>query len=110
MKENGSLKWFWTWQSKFATYITASKNRGIETVKANFPSGFPNTILVHDCWPSHLNTAAAGHQICTANLLRELRFFKEKYQCPWAAQFSEMIMAAIELKKIITVPNRLYET
>ncbi|MET3113207.1 hypothetical protein AAKU52_000929, partial [Pedobacter sp. CG_S7] len=25
----------------------------------------------------------------------------EKYKCPWAAQFSQMIMQAIELKKII---------
>ncbi|WP_069658629.1 IS66 family transposase [Arcticibacter eurypsychrophilus] len=44
MKENGKLKWFWTWQSQFATYITASKNRGFETVKAHFPAGFPSTI------------------------------------------------------------------
>ncbi len=51
MKEDGRLNWFWTWQSKFATYITASKNRGFETVKAHFPSGFPKAILVHDCWP-----------------------------------------------------------
>lgn len=101
MKENGKLNWFWSWQSKFATYITASKNRGFETVKAHFPSGFPNAILVHDCWPSHFNTPADGHQICTVHLLRELRFFKEKYQCPWAVQFSQMIMQAIELKKTI---------
>ena len=101
MKENGKLNWFWTWQSKFATYITASKNRGFETVKANFPSGFPKAILIHDCWPSHLNTPAAGHQICTAHLLRELLFFKQKYQCSWATQFSQMIMQAIEFKKTI---------
>ena len=101
MKENGKLNWFWTWQSKNATYITASKNRGVETVKANFPGGFPNAVLVHDCWKSHLNTTAAGHQICTAHLLRELLFFKQKYKCSWAAQFSEMIMMAIKLKKNI---------
>jgi transposase len=105
MKENGKLNWFWTWQSKFATYIYASKNRGFETVKTNFPSGFPKAILVHDCWPSHLNTPAAGHQICTAHLLRELLFFKQKYQCSWAAQFSQMIIQAIELKKIMKLAD-----
>jgi transposase len=99
MNQNGKLNWFWAWQSKFATYITASNNRGFDTVKAHFPSGFPNAILVHDCWSSHLNTPAKGHQICTAHLLRELLFFKQKYQCPWAAQFSQMIIQAIELKK-----------
>lgn len=101
MKENGKLNWFWTWQSKFATYITASKNRGFETVKANFPTGFPKAILIHDCWPSHLNTAARGHQICTAHLLRELLFFEQKYQCRWTAQFTQMILKAIELKRTI---------
>ncbi|MFS4474719.1 IS66 family transposase [Chryseobacterium sp. T20] len=101
MKENGRLSWLWTWQSKFATYINASKNRGFETVKANFPAGFPKAILVHDCWPSHLNTAAVGHQICTAHLLRELLFLEQKYRSPWAVEFSKMIMGAIQLKKTI---------
>lgn len=101
MKENGKLNWFWTWQSKFATYITASKNRGFQTVKTNFPAGFPNAVLVHDCWKSQLNTTAAGHQLCTAHLLRELLFFKQKYKSPWAAQFSKMIMMATKLKKTI---------
>ena len=101
MKENGKLNWFRTWQGKFATYITASKNRGLQTVKTNFPAGFPNAVLVHDCWKGHLNTTAAGHQICTAHLLRELLFFKQKYKSPWAAQFSEMIIMATKLKKTI---------
>ena len=101
MKENGKLNWFWTWQSKFATYITTSKNRGIETVEAHFPAGFPKAILVHDCWASHLNTPARSHQICTAHLLRELIFFKQKYQSTWAAQFSRMLIGALELKKIM---------
>lgn len=101
MRENGKLNWFWTWQSKLATYITASQNRGFDTVNTHFPFGFPNAILIHDCWPSHLNTAAAGHQICMAHLLRELIFFKQKYKCQWAAQFSTMVIQALELKKTI---------
>lgn len=101
MKENGKLNWFWAWQSPLATYIIASANRGIATVEAHFPMGFPKAILVHDCWPSHLNTAAAGHQICTAHLLRELKFFEQKYQSIWATQFSQMLNGALELKKSI---------
>ncbi|MGJ1274230.1 IS66 family transposase [Sphingobacterium siyangense] len=101
MRENGKLNWFWTWQSKFATYITASNNRGSETVDAHFPAGFAKAILVHDCWPSHLNTPAAGHQICTAHLMRELLYFIQKYQCPWAQKFQQMISRAIQLKKTI---------
>jgi transposase len=49
IKVNGKNNWFWTWQSKFATYVVFSKNRGIDTIKSNFPKGFKDTILVHDC-------------------------------------------------------------
>ncbi|TXD45817.1 MULTISPECIES: IS66 family transposase, partial [unclassified Polaribacter] len=33
IKVNGKNNWFWTWQSKFATYVVFSKNRGIDTIK-----------------------------------------------------------------------------
>lgn len=107
MKQNGQLNWFWTWQNKLATYIVASANRGIATIKEHFPAGFPKAILVHDCWPSHLNTEAAGHQICTAYLLRELKFLEQKYQSEWATQFSRMLILALELKKSIPLDQYL---
>ncbi|VAW11242.1 hypothetical protein MNBD_BACTEROID03-1403 [hydrothermal vent metagenome] len=46
---NGNLNWFWTWQSKLATYIVFSQNRGDATIKMNFPSGFQDAVLVSDC-------------------------------------------------------------
>uniref|UniRef100_UPI003742B939 IS66 family transposase n=1 Tax=Sphingobacterium cavernae TaxID=2592657 RepID=UPI003742B939 len=107
MKQNGQLNWFWTWQNKLATYIACSANRGIATIKEHFPAGFPKVILVHDCWPSHLNTEAAGHQICTAHLLRELKFLEQKYQSEWATQFSRMLILALELKKSIPVKFKI---
>jgi hypothetical protein len=50
MKVTGKNNCFWAWQSKFATFIVFSKNRGIATIDANFPKGFKNPVLVHDCW------------------------------------------------------------
>ena len=97
--QNGKLNWFWTWQSKSATFISYSSNRGFETIKENFPAGFPNAVLVHDCWKSHFNTSAMGHQICTAHLLRELSFFEEKYKSIWALNFKQMLYLALELGK-----------
>jgi transposase len=102
MNNNGKLGWFWTWQSKMATFIVYSSNRGFDTVKANFPNGFPDTVLVHDCWKSHLSTPALGHQLCIAHLLRELVFFEEKYNCQWGLGFKKMLYDALELKKAIT--------
>lgn len=94
--ENGKLNWFWTWQSKLATFICYSSNRGFDTIKENFPFGFPNAVLVHDCWKSHFNTRALGHQICTAHLMRELLFFQEKYKSTWASNFKQMLYQALE--------------
>jgi hypothetical protein len=52
-KVNGKKGWFWTFQSPVATYITFSNNRGNTTIDEDFPKGFINTILVHDCWRSY---------------------------------------------------------
>lgn len=103
MNENGKLGWFWAWQSKVATFISYSATRGSAAVAANFPDGFPDAILVHDCWKSHLNTPALGHQLCVAHLLRELLFFEQKYQSVWSADFKEMLYQALELKKTISL-------
>lgn len=97
--QNGNLNWFWTWQSKLATFICYSSNRGQATIEDNFPAGFPNAVLVHDCWKSHFNTPALSHQICTAHLLRELVFFQEKYKSTWASDFKQMLYQALELNK-----------
>jgi transposase len=74
IKVNGKNNWFWTWQSKLSTYVVFSKNRGIATIETNFPKGFQDAVLVHDCWASHFQTQCKTHQLCIAHLLRELIF------------------------------------
>ncbi len=71
-KVNGKLNWFWVWQNLQLTYITHSKSRGKKAIEDNFPQGFPKAILGSDAWKPQLNTAAKGHQLCTAHMLREL--------------------------------------
>ena len=102
MNRNGRLGWFWTWQSKLATYISYAATRGASAIHTDFPKGFPDAVLVHDCWKSHLNTPASAHQLCLAHLLRELLFFEQKYGSLWAAEFKKMLYRALELKKIIS--------
>lgn len=79
IKVDGNKGWYWAWQYGSATYIVFSDNRGIATIDANFPSGLPGAVLVHDCWASHFRTACRTHQLCTAHLLRELVYFTERY-------------------------------
>jgi transposase len=101
-KVNGKKGWFWTFQSQVATYITFSNNRGTATIDKNFPNGFTNSILVHDCWRSYFQIKCKTHQICIPHLLRELVFFEERYESQWAINFKELLYEAIELKRNLT--------
>ena len=106
-KVNGKNGWFWIWQSKVATFITFSNNRGMATIDATFSEGFPKAIFVHDCWKSHFNTNAARHQICTSHLLRELKYFDERYKSLWANEFKLLIYEALKLKDSLTPSDYL---
>lgn len=99
IKVNGEKGWFWTWQNKVMTYIAFSKNRGYDSIEANFENGFQKAVLVHDCWSSHFKTTCKTHQLCTAHLLRELVFFEERYQSKWAIDFKNLIYKALKVKK-----------
>lgn len=107
-KVNGKNGWFWTWQSKSATFITYSDNRGTATINTNFANGFNDAVLVHDCWKSHFETNSKNHQLCTSHLLRELNFFEERYQSSWATSFKKMLYEAIKLKKTLSPSDYLY--
>jgi transposase len=104
IKINGKKGWFWAWQNRFLTYIVFSTNRGFATIEDHFSKGFPNAVLLHDCWASHFKTICKTHQICIAHLLRELIFFEEKYESNWATNFKRMLYNALEIKKELT-PN-----
>lgn len=99
IKVNGQNNWFWTWQTKSATYVVLSKNRGTATIDTNFPKGFKDAVLVHDCWASHFQTPCKTHQLCVAHLLRELMFFEERFGSNWATEFKRLLYDALELKK-----------
>jgi transposase len=107
-KVNGKNGWFWTWQTKLATFIAFSSNRGKATIDENFTNGFENAVLVHDCWKSHFDTKVQSHQLCIAHLLRELNFFIERYQIKWAILFKEMLLDALELKKQLAHEHYYY--
>ena len=97
---NGKNYWAWTFQNQRATYIAINKSRGTRAIEQIMPEGFGNNILVTDCWASYFKENAAGHQLCTAHLLRELKFFTQKYpDSTWAPRLSELITDAIHVRK-----------
>ena len=57
---NGKNAWAWVFQSPKATYIHSDKSRGKTVINQLFPRGFPETVLVHDCWSSYFGVQAKG--------------------------------------------------
>jgi transposase len=97
---NGKNHWAWTFQNPRATYIAIHKSRGKKAIDHIMPEGFENNILVTDCWAAYFKDSAAAHQLCTAHLLRELKFFTQKYpESTWAPRLSELITDAIHERK-----------
>jgi transposase/uncharacterized coiled-coil protein SlyX len=97
---NGKNGWAWVFQTPDATYIHAGDSRGKKVIDELFPQGFPKTVLVHDCWPSYFSVPTDGHQICTAHLLRELKYLDKLYSGQeWTSDFTGLLHKALELKK-----------
>ena len=82
--------------------MRGTDNRGYKTIEENFPEGFKKTVFVHDCWRSHFQTDVHTHQLCTSHLLRELKYFEERYKHRWPVRFSKLILDGIKLKEKLT--------
>lgn len=97
---NGQNNWAWTYQHPKATYIAINPNRGFNAIEQIMPEGFQNNVLVTDCWASYFKTDAGSHQLCTAHLLRELTYLKQRYKNDtWAERMSDLIIQSLNLRK-----------
>ena len=97
---NGKNNWAWAFQYDKATFIAIHPNRGYKAIEQIMPEGFQNNILVTDCWASYFKTNAVSHQICTAHLLRELLYLKDRYKNDtWAERMMLLIFKALGLRK-----------
>ena len=108
MKVNGKTHWFWTWQSKRATYIAASPNRGTATITEHMDGISDDAVLVHDCWKAHFQTPVGLHQLCTAHLVRELKYLEELYKVAWPVRFRLMLYEAHGIKKHLSPTHYYY--
>ena len=107
VKVNGDKHWFWTWQTRYLTYIAHSNTRGKAAVDASFPQGFPDATLVRDGWRAQAGTAAKHHQTCLPHLLRHLNYLNEKYHwTQWGKSFRILLYDAMELDKRTDLDKR----
>lgn len=95
----GKKQWIWTWQNQKNTFLSIDPSRGKKAVEAQFPQGFPNSILQADRWPAQLNTPAAGYQLCLAHLERNLLYLEALEKQKWTQEFQKLIKRARKLKK-----------
>ncbi|MDR2763907.1 MAG: transposase [Tannerella sp.] len=59
----------------------------------------PKSTLVHDCWKPYFKTGCGSHQICTAHLLRELKYLNQLYEDEWTKSLSSLLTDALQLKR-----------
>jgi Transposase and inactivated derivatives len=106
---NGKIYWAWTFQNDKYTCIEVNQSRGQVGVDTFSKEGFPNSIITHDCWATYFKTEAGGHQICTAHLLRELKYLEKLHpKDKWAKQFKDLLLSAIKLKQELREVDYLY--
>ena len=87
----GKKAWAWTWVTPEFSLIHISKNRGYQTTQSLFPNGFLKTVLVSDCWRTHLKTLAKAHQLCLPHLRRECRSLIEFQKSKWARKMDAVL-------------------
>lgn len=97
-KVNGGKQWVFTWQSPKGVLLSVAKSRGYGGINGTFPNGLPDSILVSDAWAAQMGTAAKGHQLCMAHLLRDLNYFVDVLRDNWSEKVRAVIEGALELK------------
>lgn len=108
---NGKNHWAWVFQTRLATFFGIHKSRGLAAINALMPEGFDGSVLVTDCWPSYFKDLTLLHQLCTAHLMRELKYFAERYpHNNWSDRLLRLIQNAIDLRKLEQLtPNKADE-
>jgi transposase len=96
----GKNHWAWVFQTHLASFFGIHKNRGIKAINELMPEGFNGSALVTDCWGSYFKNLTELHQLCTSHLMRELKYFAQKYsKNNWSGRLLNLIQNAIDLRK-----------
>lgn len=94
----GRLQWVHVASTEWLTYLAVHPKRG--TVAMNAIDILPqfHGTAVHDALPAYFQYADAQHSLCNSHLLRELQFITERYQQPWAADLTTLLL---EIKQAV---------
>lgn len=99
-KVDGGKGWFHVYQTPENTFIGYHPSRGKKAQEEFYPVGFPESTLVHDCYPMQMSTPAKYHQACHPHLGRELNAFDEAHPKEhWPGKVKEVFRQANDLEK-----------
>ena len=94
----GRLQWIHVASTDWLTYLAVHPKRGTVAMNAiGILPQFQGT-AVHDALPAYFHYADAQHSLCNSHLLRELQFITERYQQPWAADLTALLL---EMKQTV---------
>lgn len=89
-------------ESEAITFLAAATSRGYCVVEELFEHGLEQCILVSDRLAAQLKQKVAGHQVCLAHLLRDLKHaIQSSTDIEWLESFRKLLLDTIALKSKI---------
>ena len=94
----GKTNWFHVVSNQQCTYLHSDISRGRTAIeKMNILPEFTG-VLVHDRFRSYFGDWNFRHSLCNAHILRELIFFEEQGDKPWAKEIKKLLLKAKQKK------------
>ncbi len=86
--------WLHVLCSENYTLYGVSSSRGMAAIEQMGVLQTYNGHLMHDCWGTYFNLSECTHGLCNPHLLRELKYFHENENQPWAKNMEDYIWDA----------------
>jgi transposase len=106
----GKTGWMHVVSNQQFTYLHADKSRGRSAIeKMDILPNFTG-VLVHDRFRSYFGDWKFRHGLCNAHILRELIYFEEQGDKPWATEIKKLLLKAKEKKDSGVAISKHYKT
>lgn len=106
----GQTNWIHVVSNQQYTYLHADKSRGRTAIEEmNILPEFTG-VLVHDRFRSYFGKWNFRHSLCNAHILRELIYFEEQGDKPWAKEIKKLLLKAKQKKDTGLAISKSYIT